>query len=46
MAAAAARPTSGRLRTLDIAVAPEEQVDFAALLLPDSILKGIRYGEL
>lgn len=33
-----------RTRTLDVAVAAAEQVDFGALLLPDPILKGIRYG--
>ena len=33
-----------RTRTQDVAVAAAEQVDFGALLLPDPILKGIRYG--
>lgn len=40
-------PSGGvpRARTQDVAVAAAEQVDFGALLLPDPILKGIRYSQ-
>lgn len=32
-----------RTRTEDVSVASDERVDFSALLLPEAILKGIRY---